>query len=179
MKNILFTIIVLISFVSFGQLNELKLGNNLKFKKNNIEFSFKEPLSFEQTSQSYSSDNSNIIVSFLNRQNKILIEAYSTPIPEKFYSDADVFFSNKEKLENLMNQMLPKPLNKIISYKIIKIGYQSFLEVSLISNNIQKQTNWITLYKNNLINIYGTTTTSNFSNIESFLSKFKKSIRIN
>ena len=178
-QNLLFTLTLIVSFNSFGQVNQFKLGNTIKFNKNNIEFSLNKPIPFEQSLQSYASDNKNLVVSFTNKQNMVIIQAYSTPIPAQFYLDADEFFLNKNNLENLMDQMFPEPINNINSYKIIKIGSQSFIEISLISHNIQKQTNWVTFYKNNLINILGTTTIDNFSNIESFLSEFKNSIRIN
>jgi len=178
-KSLLFTLALLVSISSFGQVNQFKLGNTIKFNKNNIEFSLKKPIPFEQSLQSYASSNKNLVVSFTNKQSMVIIQLYSTPIPAQFYSDADDFFSNKNNLENLMDQMFPKPINNINSYKIIKIGSQSFIEISLISHNIQKQTNWVTFYKNNLINILGTTTIDNFSNIESFLSDFKNSISIN
>ena len=178
-QNLLFALTLIVSFNSFGQVNQFKLGNTIKFNKNNIEFSLSKPIPFEQSLQSYASDNKNLVVSFTNKQNMVIIQAYSTPIPAQFYLDADEFFLNKNNLENLMDQMFPEPINNINSYKIIKIGSQSFIEISLISHNIQKQTNWVTFYKNNLINILGTTTIDNFSNIESFLSEFKNSIRIN
>ena len=177
-KRLLFSLALLVSISSFGQLNQFKLGNTIKFNKNNIEFSLKKPIPFEQSLLSYASDNKSLVVSFTNKQSMVIIQVYSTPIPAQFYSDADDFFSNKNNLENLMDQMFPKPINNINSYKIIKIGSQSFIEISLISHNIQKQTNWVTFYKNNLINILGTTTIDNFSNIESFLSDFKNSISI-
>ena len=113
MKKLLFTLALLVSISSFGQVNQFKLGNTIKFNKNNIEFSLKKPIPFEQSLQSYASSNKNLVVSFTNKQSMVIIQLYSTPIPAQFYSDADDFFSNKNNLENLMDQMFPKPINNI------------------------------------------------------------------
>ena len=160
-------------------LNPSKLGDVISYKKNNIKFSFKTPVPFEESKQSYASDTNNLVVSFLSKENKTIIQVYSTPLPSNFALDVDQFFSDSNGVKKFMNQIFPKPINKVNSFKVIKIGNQSFLEVSLISHNVQKQTNWITFYKNNMINISGTTTIANFKNIESFLNKFKETIRIN
>ena len=92
--------------------------------------------------------------------------------------DAELFFSDKNNIEQIMKQTFPEPINDVNSYKVIKINGRNFLEVNVTTYAIQKQTNWITFYKNNFINILGTTTIDNFKNIIEFLDKFKSSILI-
>ena len=178
MKKLLL-LLLFIPLVSFGQTNQFKLGDVISYKKNNIKFSFKTPVPFEESKQSYASDTNNLVVSFLSKENMTIIQIYSTPVPSNFVLDVDQFFSDSNGVKKFMNQIFPEPINKVNSYKVIKIGNQSFLEVSLIAHNVQKQTNWITFHKNNMVNIVGITTIANFSNIESFLNKFKETIRIN
>jgi hypothetical protein len=139
----------------------IKLGDVISYTKNNIKFSFKTPVSFEESTQSYAID-----------------QIYSTPLPRNFAYDVDQLFSDLNS-KKIINQMFPGPMNKVNSLKVIKIGNRSFLEVSVISHDVQKQINWLTFHKNNLVNILGATTIDNFSNVESFLNKFKETIRIN
>ena len=160
-------------------LSNIKLGDVISYTKNNIKFSFKTPVSFEESKQSYATDTDNLVVSFLSKENMTMVQVYSKPLPRNSALDADHFFSDSNSLKKLMTQMFPEPINEVISYKVIKIGNRSFLEVSSISHDVQNQTNWITFHKNNMVNIVGITTIANFSNIESFLNKFKETIRIN
>ena len=160
-------------------LSNIKLGDVISYTKNNIKFSFKTPVSFEESKQSYATDTDNLVVSFLSKENMTMVQVYSKPLPRNSALDADHFFSDSNSLKKLMTQMFPEPINEVISYKVIKIGNRSFLEVSSISHDVQNQTNWITFHKNNMVNIVGITTIDNFSNVESFLNKFKETIRIN
>jgi len=160
-------------------LSNIKLGDVISYTKNNIKFSFKTPVPFEESKQSFASDTDNLVVSFLSKENMTIIQVYSKPLPRNSALDANQFFSDSNGLKKFMNQMFPEPINKVNSYKVIKIGNRSFLEVSSISHDVQNQTNWITFHKNNMVNIVGITTIANFSNIESFLNKFKETIRIN
>jgi hypothetical protein len=154
----------------------IKLGDVISYTKNNIKFSFKTPVSFEESTQSYAIDANNLVVSFFSEENMTMVQIYSTPLPRNFAYDQLFSDLNSKKI---INQMFPGPMNKVNSLKVIKIGNRSFLEVSVISHDVQKQINWLTFHKNNLVNILGATTIDNFSNVESFLNKFKETIRIN
>ena len=68
MKKLVFLIALLVSFNCFSQ-DQFKLGDVINYKKNNIIFSFKKPIPFQESQQSYSADNDNLVVSFLNQEN--------------------------------------------------------------------------------------------------------------
>ena len=49
----------------------------------------------------------------------------------------------------------------------------------MITANVQKQINWITFYKNNMINILGSTLIKDFDETLPFIKDFSNSININ
>ena len=165
--------------IGFGQSN-FKLGDYTKLTKNNIEFQFKKPMyPFEQNNESFSKGgNENLLISFMTLSKPVILQIYSNPMPSEFQQEADNFFKSNEKIESFVNQIFPPPINKIIDYRVVSLNGIKFVELKLISQNVQKQISWITFYKNNMINILGTTLIEDFEEVLPFIIDFKKSIKI-
>ncbi len=174
---LLFCFLLILSS-AFSQ-NKFEFGERLNYNAQNIIISFDKPLAFSESKSGFgATDSKNLVTSFINYDIQSILQVYCTPIPSQFAMDAELFFSDKNNIEQIMKQTFPEPINYVNSYKVIKINGRNFLEVNVTSYAIQKQTNWITFYKNNFINILGTTTIDNFKNIIEFLDKFKSSILI-
>ena len=178
MKKILFLLFLTIPFVAFSQ-SDLNLGDYVKLTKNNIEFKFKKPLyPFVQSNESFSlGGNDNLVVSFMN-DNPVVLQIYSTPIPLEFQKNADAFFSSKQGIASFINQLFPPPVNELLEYKVVVVNGKKFVELKLIAANVQKHINWITFYKNNMINISCGTLIKDFDNILPFIIDFSNSIII-
>jgi hypothetical protein len=178
MKKILL-ILLCLPIIGFGQSN-FKLGNNTKIRKNNIEFQFKKPkYPFEVSESSLSSaDNNKLLVSFLSSLPAAL-QIYVTPIPSEMQEEAENFFNSEQAIKSFINQIMPYPVNKLIEYKVVIINEKKFIEFQMITANVQKQINWITFYKNNMINILGSTLIKDFDETLPFIKDFSNSININ
>jgi hypothetical protein len=165
--------------LAFGQSN-YKLGDYNKITKNNIEFQFKNPLPpFEQSDESLSlGGNDNLVISFFASKTMAALQIYSTPIPLKFQQEVDEFFNSEQALKSFVNQIFPQPVNEILEYKVVLFDNKKFIQLQLIGANVQKQVNWITFYKNNMINILGTTLIEDFDDNLPFIVNFKNSINI-
>ncbi|AUS06893.1 hypothetical protein C1A40_16230 [Tamlana carrageenivorans] len=165
--------------VGFGQSN-FKLGENIKLTKNNIEFQFKKPnYPFNRSDESLSQGgNKNLVISFVASKPIAALQIYSTPIPSKMQQDAENFFNSEQSIKSFISQIFPHPINEILEYKVVVFSDKIFIEVQLIGANVQKQINWITFYKNNMINILGTTLIEDFETNLPFIKKFKNSIYI-
>lgn len=170
-------ILLILPIIGFGQSN-FKLGDYKKITKNNIEFQFKMPNSpFEQSEESFSlGGNNNLVVSFLASKPVVALQIYSTPIPSKMQHEAENFFNSEKAIKSFISQVFPSPVNKILEYKVIIFNEKKFLELKLIGANVQKQINWITFYKNNMVNILGTTLIEDFEENLPFIQNFKNSI---
>ena len=182
--NKLLLILFFIPLISYGQ-NNFSLGEWKEYRTNkngnSIKINYKLPIPFESTSQSYAIDNTNLAASFLyngNPSKATFIQIYCTSIPSQFNIDENQFFDDKKAIENIINQIVPAPINEIINYNIIKIGNQSYIEIYSITHDIQKQVNWVTIKNNYFINIVGTTLKDSFSSILPFLMEFKKFIKV-
>ena len=133
---------------------------------------------FERSDESLSfQGNKNLVVSFLTNKPSAL-QIYATPVPEKFQEDAGDFFNSAEQIKSFVDQLYAPPINKVLEYRVVVLNEIFFLEIILISADIQKQINWITIYKNNLINILGTTLIKDFDETLPFIKDFNKSIKI-
>jgi hypothetical protein len=92
--------------------------------------------------------------------------------------DAENFFNSEQSIKSFISQIFPHPINEILEYKVVVFNDKKFMEVQLIGANVQKQINWITFYKNNMINILGTTLIEDFETNLPFIKKSKNSIYI-
>jgi hypothetical protein len=179
MKKLLL-ILLCLPTIGFGQAN-FKLGNYTKLSKNNIDFNFMKPLPpFSQSNKSlsmYSGTDDKLVVSFL-APNPAALQIYSTPIPSKMQDEADEFLNSKEAVKSFVNQLFPPPVNKVMEHKIVFINGKKFLNIKFISADVQKNINWITFYKNHMINIVCTTLIDDFEEMLPFINKFNNSIII-
>ena len=177
MKRLLL-ILTCLPMIGLGQ-SKYKLGDYTKFTKNNIEFHLQKPMyPFERSDESLSSQgNKNLVVSFLTNKPSAL-QIYATPVPAKFQEDAGDFFNSAEQIKSFVDQLYAPPINKVLEYRVVDLNEKKFLEIILISADIQKQINWITIYQNNLINILGTTLIKDFDETLPFIKDFYKSIKI-
>ena len=176
MKKLL--LILLIPMIGFGQSN-FKLGDYDKLIKNNIEFQFKKPMyPFEQSDASLSlGGNDKLVVSFL-ASNPAALQIYATPIPSEMQQEADNFFNSEQAIKSFVNQIFPPPVNEILEFRVVIINSKKFIEIKSIVADVQKQINWITFYKNNMINILGSTLINDFEEILPFIIEFNNSIKI-
>lgn len=179
MKKVLIFFLCL-PIIGFAQ-SVFKLGNYIKLTKNNIEFQINKPeLPFEESNESFSSGgNANLAISFLSFKPMAALQIYSTPVPLEMQQKIDDFFNSEEAIKSFINQLFPSPVNKILEYRIILVNGKRFLELQLIGAKVQKQINWITFYKNNMINILGATLIEDFEENKSFFISFRNSIIIN
>jgi hypothetical protein len=177
MKKLLFVLLI-VPLVSFGQ-NDLKLIENVSFKKNDVRFNFKRPIPFKEDNKSFATDKANLVVSYSNREVPVIIQIYCTPIPSEFFKESNQFFKNKEAILNFINQLLPPQGFRIEKYRMIELNNKSFLEVESTTTQNQGQINWIGFYKNNMINILGTSYENKFNTILPFFIKFKNSLILN
>ena len=187
MKNILFTLALLISFISFGQ-SEYRLGNYIEITKNNIQFRCKTPLApFQKTENSFSSQgNINLVTSFITstKNNVVVLQMYATPIPDKFNIDWEMMTSSEKQSKVFLNAFLGASANtlmKISKHEVKTINEKTFLEVKstiTASGVTQKQINWITVYNNNFINILGSTLSDFFDENLFLFKNFSNSILI-
>ena len=189
MKKILLIVVLSIVKVSFGQGN-FKLGDYTKTISNKIEFKYKNPLNpFQKTEESYSSQgNNNLVSSYYTKTSNtvIVLQIYASSIPPKFKDIDWNSITNSDKIsKNFINSFLGTLKNtsmKISKYGLVTINGKDFLEVYstlTVSGVTQKQINWITVYKNNFINILGVTLIDSFDKNESFFKEFTQSVLIN
>ena len=160
--------------------SNFKLGDYTKLTKNNIEFQFKNPMyPFKQTDASLSlGGDDNLVVSFL-ASSPAALQIYSTPIPQQMQDEAKNFFNSEPTIKSFINQLMPPPINKLLEYRVVVVNGKKFIEFQSIGADVQKQINWITFYKNNMINILGSTLIKDFDETLPFIMDFSKSIYIN
>lgn len=183
-------IVVLLLFVqvSFGQ-NDYKLGNYNKLVNKNIEFQFKEPLSpFEKIQESYSiQGNKNLVTAYYAKSsnNIVALQIYASTIPKQFGNiNWNEMIASKTESRSFLNSFLGASANsfmKVSEHSIKSINGKRFLEVKstlTASGVVQKQINWITVYKNTFINVLGATLENSFDKYLSFFKDFSSSILI-
>ena len=177
MKKLLL-ILLCLPMIGFGQSN-FKLGDYTKLTKNNIEFQFKKPMyQFEQSDASLSlGGNDKLVVSFLASKPAVL-QIYASPIPAEMQEEAENFFNSEQAIKSFINQIFPPPVNEILEFRVVIINGKKFIEIKSIVADVQKQINWITFYKNNMINILGSTLIKDFKDALPFIIKFNNSIKI-
>jgi hypothetical protein len=175
MKKLLL-ILLCFPMIGFGQ-SSFKLGNYTKLTKNNIEFQLKKPMyPFEQSVESLSLEgNDKLVVSFLASKPAAL-QIYATPIPPEMQAEAENFFNSEQAIKAFINQIFPPPVNKILEFRVVVVNRKKFIECKLIAADVQKQINWITFYKNNMINILGSTLTKDFDKTLPFFKEFNSTI---
>jgi hypothetical protein len=174
-KKLCFLALLFISFNCLAQ-NKFELGDRVSFTKNNVVFSFKKPIPFLESNDSYGGPKEKLVRSFWNEENITVIQVYSTVIPAKLQLDAANFFSDELAIKNFVNGRFPAPVNKLVSYQLITIESRPFIEITTIINDIQKSKSLITFFKNTMVNFVGSSTLSNFKNIEGFLNELNRSI---
>ncbi len=188
-KLILLLFIPLISFSSFGQ-NNYKLGSYNRLVNKNIVFQFKEPLPpFEKSQESYSlQGNKNLVTAFykLTSNNFIALQIYAVTIPERFQNlNWNEMIVSQKQSKAFISSFLSAGAEtsvKVSEHQIKSINGKVFLEVESILTSAgftQKQINWMTVYKNTLINIVGATLIESFNKNLSFFKDFSNSILIN
>ena len=176
MKNILYTLVLLISFNSFGQLN---LGDKVTYTRGEIAFTIKKPEPYIESDNTYGANGTTLVKSFFSKQNLSIIQIHSNPIPKNYKNYMNQLMEDSEMAKELFERKIfPPPMNKILSYRKILINSKPFYEVEYIIRNIEKQIAWITVYKNRFININSTTTIGNFDNLKGFLNDFKEHIEL-
>jgi hypothetical protein len=186
MKKILLAITLIVSFVSFGQ-NNFKLGNYTKLKKNNIEIQYKKPQPpFQKVEESYSvGGNANLVIAYnaFTSGNIVILQVYATPLPEQF-RDFDwqaMIRSDKRSRQFIKSFIGGNKIMKISNHKLKNMKGKVFLEVTsttTVSGITQKQVNFLTIFKKNLINILGVTLIDSFDKNVSFIEEFSHSILI-
>ena len=177
MKKLLL-ILLYLPIIGFGQSN-FKLGDYTNLIKNNIEFQFKKPMyPFAQSDESLSlGGNDKLAISFI-ASNPAALQIYATPIPSEMQQEADNFFNSEQAIKSFVNQIFPPPVNEILEFRVVIINSKKFIEIKSIVADVQKQINWITFYKNNMINILGSTLINDFEEILPFIIEFNNSIKI-
>lgn len=184
MKKILLVLLIN-SFFSHGQ-NSFSLGDYITLNKNNIEFKYKKPLSpFYKVDESYSRQgNSNLVTSYLASMTKnvLMLQIYASPVPKQFMDfNWETLIKSKQQSKIFLNSFLNSANNKgmkITNFRNRTIASKSFLEVEstlTVSGITQRQINWITVYKNNFINILGATLSSYDKNVF-FFKEFSRSV---
>tara|TARA_B100000795_G_C22756464_1_gene421715 strand:+ start:96 stop:632 length:537 start_codon:yes stop_codon:yes gene_type:complete len=177
MKKLLL-ILLYLPIIGFGQSN-FKLGDYTNLIKNNIEFQFKKPMyPFAQSDESLSLvGNDKLAISFI-ASNPAALQIYATPIPSEMQQEADNFFNSEQAIKSFVNQIFPPPVNEILEFRVVIINSKKFIEIKSIVADVQKQINWITFYKNNMINILGSTLINEFEKALPFIIEFNNSIKI-
>ena len=64
--------------IGFGQ----ELGTKRNINKNGINISFKEPKNWEETTQSFAKDQSNLAVSYINKSIGAMFQIYTASTPK-------------------------------------------------------------------------------------------------
>lgn len=186
---LLLVFIPLVSLSTFGQ-NNYRLGNYNRLVNKNIVFQFKEPLyPFEKSQESYSlQGDKNLVTAFYKRtsNNIVALQIYSVTIPERFGNlNWNEMIVSEKQSSTFLNSFLGASAEtsmKVSKHRIKFINGKSFLEIesTLTAAGVnQKQINWITVYKNTLINIIGSTLEKNFNKNLSFFKDFSNFILIN
>ena len=209
MKSIIkitFVIFLLFGITSLGfSQTNLQLGKAKELVRNEINFSFNEPKDWEKTSESFATNQSNLVASYINRDYNSAIQLYITPIPEKFKESYETFFNDEKVVDEFINQSYPKPINKISNYKVIYINKVPFLSIIFhidVSQNIknspyykplkeqgytdeqiiqlstQKTLSLITFQKGNMVNFGCTAVLSRFDELLPFFKKINQTIKI-
>ena len=169
--------------------NNYRLGNYTVFKKNNIVFQVKQPLpSFKQSKESHSlGGNDNLVASFEASidADPIVLQIYTSPIPERFSNInwTELFYSDqsaKEFLDGFLGASSNAGM-KMSKHKLLTLNGKDFLVTTSTITYLgvaQKQINWITVYKNNFINILGSTLLDSFDKNLFFIENFGSTILI-
>ena len=187
MKKILL-LCILIPLLGLSQ-NNYRLGNYTAFKKNNIVFQVKQPLpSFKQSKESHSLDgNDNLVASFEAsiHTDPIVLQVYASPIPERFSNiNWNELFYSEQGAKEFLDGFLGASANtamKISKHKLLTLNGKDFLVTTSTMTYLgvtQKQINWITIYKNNFINIIASTLLDSFDKNLLFIENFGSTILI-
>ena len=189
MKKLLLISALFISVsCSFGQ-SKYSLGNYIETIKNDLKFHYRAPLPpFQKTDASYSlQGNINLVTSYITstKNNVVVLQIYALPIPEEFKNlDWEMMTSSEKQYKAFLNSFLGAAANtsmKISKHKVKTINEKVFLEVEstiTVSGFTQKQINWITIYKNNFINILGSTLSDSFDDNLFLFNDFSNSILV-
>ena len=204
--KITYVIFLLIGITSLGvSQTNLQLGKAKELVRNEIYFSFNEPKDWEKTSESFATNQSNLVASYINRDYNSAIQLYITPIPAKFKKSYETFFNDEKVVDEFINQSYPEPINKISDYKVIYINKVSFLSIIFhidVSQNIknspyykplkeqgytdqqiiqlstQKTLSLITFQKGNMVNFGCTAVLNRFNELLPFFKKINQTIKI-
>ena len=157
MKNIIYTLALLVSFSSFGQDFIGKRVNFKDFKNSkNINLSISIPDGWNRNYVNTSNDNDNFVASFVNKTSTKIIgfELFITEVPFKNISNSEFkqLFTSKEYLNNLPYV--------VINQNSYYVKGNLFLEEIFIYNN-QKIIAFKTLKGGKLINIVLSSTSIN------------------
>ena len=150
------------------------LGGYTTRTKNNIKFEFKELVSpYEVTAASFSkAGNRDLLVSYLSKQDKVIIQIYVTTIPADMRGEVEDFFDSDTKFNSFVNAI--SNTGEVIEKRIVRVNDRKFIEIDWLNKdflgNSQRTIQWITFFKGSMINVSGTAHPDNFmKNLEAMM----------
>lgn len=158
------------------------LGGYTTRTKNNIKFEFKELVSpYEVTAASFSkAENHDLLVSYLSKQDKVIIQIYVTTIPADMRGKAEDFFDSDTKFNSFVNAISNS--GEVIEKRIVRVNDRKFIEIDWLNKdflgNSQRTIQWITFFKGSMINVSGTAYPDNFMNNLEAMMHFNCSLQM-
>ena len=175
-------VLLCLPMIGFGQSN-LQLGERVYFKNfsnaQGVDISFKEPKDWQKGNESFSSDKNNLVLSYLNVSEFLMLQLYisKTPFGKMERNEVEKTLNSKE----FLNSYIKKKYGGDSGYKLDNatltyINGYPFIQVLAESYNVQYQVNWITFIEDKMINIVCVSLKENFVDVFPFYKKLKESI---
>ena len=181
MKKLLL-ILLCLPMIGFGQSN-LKLGERVYFKNfsnaQGVDISFKEPKGWQRGNESFATDNNNLVLSYLNASEFLMLQLYisKTPFGKMERNEVEQTLNSKEFLDSYISKKYSGESGyKLDNATLTYINGYPFIQVLAESYNVQYQVNWMTFIDDKMINIVCVSLKENFVNVFPFFNKLKESI---
>ena len=181
MKKLLL-ILLCFPIIGFGQSN-LKLGERIFFKNfsnaKGVDISFKEPTGWQKGNESFAVDNNNLVLSYLNSSEILMLQLYisETPYLKMNRSQVDEILNSQEFISSFSNNQFPLEAGySVDNASLIYINGYPFIQVLAESHKLQYQVNWMTFIDDKMINIVCVSLKDNFVSVFPFFNQIKESI---
>ena len=181
MKKLLL-ILLCLPMIVFGQSN-LQLGERVYFKNfsnaQGIDISFKEPKGWQTGDESFAIDNDNLVLSYLNTSEILMLQLYisETPYPKMNRSEVDEILNREEFISSFSNNQFPLAAGySVDNTSLTYINGYPFIQVLAESHKVQYNVNWITFIDDKMINIVCVSLKDNFVNVFPFFNQIKENL---